>query len=127
MSVSNQCCYVYSLFEFRVLFFILQYKQQHWLCCLPTLPVIGHWGSGPFHGVKQLEREIYHSSISNAKVKKKWSYAPLPPICLHNVSWVNFAFTLIFVNFFSWSDNCNVSFGVRIVFSSFGEGFYEMK
>jgi hypothetical protein len=41
------------------------------------------WHQGSFPGVEQLESEVKHSFPSTAKVEDKWSYTPIPPICLN--------------------------------------------
>jgi len=43
------------------------------------------WVLGSFPGIKQLGREVNHSSAPSAKVKNEWSYTSCPRFCLHDV------------------------------------------
>jgi hypothetical protein len=41
-----------------------------------------------------MERNVKHFRITNAEVKKEWSYTSTPPICLQGVEMENRTFTL---------------------------------
>jgi len=48
---------------------------------------------GSFLGQKQPGHKVKHQTPSNAEVKNKWSYASIPPICLHGTDRRNFTIT----------------------------------
>jgi hypothetical protein len=51
---------------------------------LRDLPPI-KWVPVTFPGLKRPEREASHSPASSAEVENKWSYIPIPSICVHSV------------------------------------------
>ena len=52
---------------------------------------------GSFPGIKRPVREVTHSPPSGAGDKTEWRYAPIPPLCLHDVEKKNFNLRFFYI------------------------------
>ena len=74
-SVSNQVCYIYTLFQFFFKYFCRNINFNS--VAHPLSHSMANGIQGHLLAVKRPGREIDLTFPSNAKVKNKWSYTPL--------------------------------------------------
>ena len=77
-------CSVYNYFCITGIIFLFSKTP------MPALGLVFkvYWVS--FLGVKQLEHDVDHSTLSSFKVKNKWRCIYTPPVCLHGTDKNNF-------------------------------------